>query len=192
MSTKKTHPDSQEAKDELVAEKAADTVEAGEAGKPEEKSEKHKDKAAEAQKKAQEELAAEKDKYLRLLAEYDNFRKRSQKERESVYSDVRADTALKFLPVYDNLERALKIESADEAYSKGVEMIFTQFKEILTNLGVCEITACAGTKFDPEVHNAVMHVEDESFGESEIIEEFQKGFKLGDKLIRCSIVKVAN
>lgn len=192
MSTKKTPPESQEAKDELASEKATDAPEASDTGKAEEKSEKHKDKAAEAQKKAQEELAAEKDKYLRLLAEYDNFRKRSQKERESTYSDVRADTALKFLPVYDNLERALKIETVDEAYSKGVEMIFTQFKEIIANLGVCEIPACAGTKFDPDIHNAVMHVEDESFGEGEISEEFQKGFKIGDKVIRCSIVKVAN
>ena len=192
MSTKKTPPESQEAKDELASEKATDAPEASDTGKAEEKSEKHKDKAAEAQKKAQEELAAEKDKYLRLLAEYDNFRKRSQKERESTYSDVRADTALKFLPVYDNLERALKIETVDEAYSKGVEMIFTQFKEIIANLGVCEIPACPGTKFDPDIHNAVMHVEDESFGEGEISEEFQKGFKIGDKVIRCSIVKVAN
>ena len=192
MSTKKTPPDSQEAEGELAAETATDTVETAEAGKSEEKSEKHKDKAAEAHKKAQEELAAEKDKYLRLLAEYDNFRKRSQKERECVYSDVRADTALKFLPVYDNLERALKIETVDEAYSKGVEMILTQFKEIITNLGVCEITASAGTKFDPAIHNAVMHIEDENFGEGVITEEFQKGFKLGDKVIRCSIVKVAN
>ena len=192
MSTKKTPPDSQEAKNELVSEKVAEATENAEAGKAGDKVEKHKDKVSEAQKKALEELASEKDKYLRLLAEYDNFRKRSQKERESVYSDVRADTALKFLPVYDNLERALKTETADEAYAKGVEMVLTQFKEILSNLGVCEISACAGTKFDPEIHNAVMHVEDESFGEGEITEEFQKGFKLGDKVIRCSIVKVAN
>ena len=192
MSTKKTPPDSQEAKDELASEKAANTAETAEAGKTEDKSDKHKEKMTEAHKKVQEELASERDKHLRLLAEYDNFRKRSQKERESVYSDVRADTALKFLPVYDNLERALKIETADEAYAKGVEMVLSQFKEILANLGVCEITACAGTKFDPEIHNAVMHVEDDSFGEGEITEEFQKGFKLGDKVIRCSIVKVAN
>ena len=192
MSTKKTPPDSHEAKDELASEKATDAAETSEAGKAEEKSEKHKDKAAEAHKKAQEELAAEKDKYLRLLAEYDNFRKRSQKERENTYSDVRADTALKFLPVYDNLERALKVETVDEAYSKGVEMVFNQYKEIVASLGVCEIEACAGTKFDPEIHNAVMHVEDEGFGEGVITEEFQKGFKLGDTVIRCSMVKVAN
>jgi len=192
MNTKKTPPDSQEEKDELTAEKTAETTEASQTGKIEEKPEKHKEKSAETHKKAQEELAAEKDKYLRLLAEYDNFRKRSQKERECVYSDVRADTALKFLPVYDNLERALKIETIDEAYSKGVDMILTQFKEIISNLGVCEIDAVTGTKFDPAIHNAVIHVEDENFGEGVITEEFQKGFKLGDKVIRCSIVKVAN
>ncbi len=189
MSTKKTAPDSQEGQDGL---KAETVVENAEAAKPEEKTEKHKDKSSEALKKAQEELACEKDKYLRLLAEYDNFRKRSQKERESVYSDVRADTAIKFLPVYDNLERALKVETADEAYRRGVEMVLTQFKEIIANLGVCEIEADAGTKFNPEIHNAVMHVEDESLGEGVIAEEFQKGFKLGDKVIRCSMVKVAN
>ena len=192
MSTKKTPPDSQEAKDKLAEETNAEASETAVTGKTEGKSDKHKDKSAEALKTAQEELAAEKDKYLRLLAEYDNFRKRSQKERENTYSDVRADTALKFLPVYDNLERALRIETADEAYRRGVEMVLAQFKEILTNLGVCEIEACAGTKFNPEIHNAVMHVEDESFGEGVITEEFQKGFKLGDKVIRCSMVKVAN
>ena len=173
----------------MSAEKAVETADASQTGKIEEK---HKDKSAETHKKVQEELAAEKDKYLRLLAEYDNFRKRSQKERECVYSDVRADTALKFLPVYDNLERALKIETVDEAYAKGVEMILTQFKEIIANLGVCEIEAGTGAKFDPAIHNAVIHVEDENFGEGTITEEFQKGFKMGDKVIRCSIVKVAN
>ena len=192
MSTKKTPPVSQESKDKLAEEINAEASETTGAGKTEEKSDKHKDKSAEALKKAQEELAAEKDKYLRLLAEYDNFRKRSQKERENTYSDVRADTALKFLPVYDNLERALKVETVDEAYSRGVEMVFNQYKEIIASLGVCEIEACAGTKFDPEIHNAVMHVEDDGFGEGVITEEFQKGFKLGDKVIRCSMVKVAN
>lgn len=139
-----------------------------------------------------EELATEKEKYLRIMAEYDNFRKRSQRERESVYTDVRADTVLRFLPVYDNLERAIKQVSSDEAYAKGVDMIMTQLKEVMANLGVSEITAEAGTVFDPELHDAVMHVEDETAGESVIVEEFQKGFKLGDKVIRFSVVKVAN
>ncbi|MGI5977892.1 MAG: nucleotide exchange factor GrpE [Oscillospiraceae bacterium] len=158
----------------------------------EEKSNKKKDKSAEELEKLRKELADEKDKYLRVLAEYDNYRKRSQKERESIYADVRSDTVEKFLPVYDNLERALKQETTDEAYSKGVEMIMAQFKEIMANAGVTEIEASAGTTFDPNIHNAVMHVEDETLGESVIVEEFQKGFRLGDKILRHSVVKVAN
>ncbi len=139
-----------------------------------------------------EELFTERDKCLRIMAEYDNFRKRSQKERESTYSDVRGDTVLKFLPVYDNLERALNQETEDEAYRKGVELIMAQYKEILEKLGVTEIPASEGTSFDPTVHNAVMHTENESLGENVIVEEFQKGFRLGDKVIRFSVVKVAN
>ena len=147
--------------------------------------------AREAEKLAVE-LATEKEKCLRLMAEYDNFRKRSQKEKENIYSDVRGDTVIKFLPVYDNLERALKQETSDEAYSKGVEMIMTQLKEIMASLGVTEIPAEVGTVFDPALHNAVMHVEDESLGEGVIAEEFQRGFKLGDKVLRFSVVKAAN
>lgn len=138
------------------------------------------------------ELKDEKDKYVRLAAEYDNFRKRSQKERENIYGDVRADTVLKFLPVFDNLERAISQPTTDEAYAKGVEMIMTQLREVLEKLGVSEIPAAAGTSFDPSVHNAVMHEEREDLGESVIVEEFQKGFRLGDKVIRFSTVKVAN
>lgn len=139
-----------------------------------------------------EELKDEKDKCVRLMAEYDNYRKRSQKERENIYADVRADTLLKFLPVYDNLERALKQETTDEAYQKGVEMTMNQFKGIMEQLGITEINANPGEKFDPEIHNAMMHVEDETLGEGVIVEEFQKGFRLGDKVIRFSFVKVAN
>lgn len=136
-------------------------------------------------------LQAEKDKYLRLLAEYDNYRKRSVKERENIYSEVRADTALKFLPVYDNLERALENETEDEAYKRGVEMIMTQFLETLKDFGITPIEALNG-KFDPELHEAVMHEVDEEKGENEVVFEFKKGFKLGDKVIRFSVVKVAN
>ena len=138
------------------------------------------------------ELASEKDKLLRTLAEYDNFRKRSQKERENIYSDVRGDTITKLLPVYDNLERALKQETTDEAYAKGVEMIMNQFVEIMLSFGVTEIAANPGDKFNPEIHSAVMHIEDESLGDGEIVELFQKGFMLGDKVLRFSVVKVAN
>ncbi len=131
------------------------------------------------------------DKYLRLMAEFDNYKKRSVKERENIYTDVRVDTVTRFLPVYDNLERALKAETADEAYKKGVEMTFHQLLDVFKKLGVEEIET-VGKTFDPTYHNAVMHVDDEEKGESEIVEEFQKGFKIGDKVIRFSMVKVAN
>lgn len=131
------------------------------------------------------------DKYLRVCAEYDNFRKRSLKEKEGIYGDVRSNVVTSFLPVYDNLVRALETKTEDEAYRKGVEMIMNQFNQTLEKLGVSEIPAL-GEKFNPELHNAVMHVDDESKGENEIVEVFQKGFKLGDKIIRFAMVKVAN
>ena len=139
----------------------------------------------------EKEQAALNDRYLRICAEYDNFRKRSQKEKEALYGDIRASTVSSFLPVYDNLERALKQGTEDEAYRKGVEMIMTQFNTTLEKLGVSPIE-CLGEKFDPTLHNAVMHVDDEEKGENEIVEVFQKGFKLGDKVIRFAMVKVAN
>ena len=136
-------------------------------------------------------LAAEKEKYLRLAAEYNNYRKRSQKERESIFRDVKADTVTKLLPVYDNLERTLKAECSDPAYKKGVELTMTQLKTIFDDLGVKPIAA-VGEKFDPALHNAVMHMESDEHDEGVIVEEFQKGFILGDKVIRFSLVKVAN
>ena len=140
---------------------------------------------------AKGQLAAEKDKYLRLLAEYDNYRKRSARERDNIYADVKADTITRLLPVYDNLERALKNPTADEAYRKGVEMTMTQFTETLRAMGVTPIDALGAT-FDPTLHNAVMHLEDPEKGEQEIVQEFQKGFKMGDRVIRFSMVQVAN
>ena len=136
-------------------------------------------------------LSEQEDKFLRLAAEYDNYRKRSQKEKESLYADAKSDTVLAFLPVYDNLERALKQDTADEAYKKGVEMTMTQLKQVLTKLGLEEIPAL-GQPFDPNLHNAVMHVEDDSVGENTIVEVFQAGFKAGDKVVRFAMVKVAN
>ena len=136
-------------------------------------------------------LAAEKDKYLRLAAEYDNYRRRSQKEKETTYADGKADTVLRFLPVYDNLQRALKAECSDPGFYKGVEMTMTQLVDILAKLGVTPIDA-EGQPFDPAEHNAVIHVEDETLGENVVVEEFQKGFKLNDKVIRFAMVKVAN
>ena len=131
------------------------------------------------------------DKYLRLLAEYDNYRKRSQKEKENAWTTAKAETIKEILPVYDNLERALKQETADEAYAKGVQMTMTQLKTVLEKLGVAEIPAL-GQTFDPNVHNAVMHMEDESLGENTVAEVFQTGFQMGDKIIRHAMVKVAN
>lgn len=137
------------------------------------------------------ELDEKESKYLRLAAEYDNFRKRSQKEKESIYADAKSDAVLAFLPVYDNLDRALKQETADEAYKKGVEMTLTELVKILDALGVKPFGE-AGEAFDPQRHNAVMHIEDESLGENVIAEVFQTGFAHGDKVIRFAMVKVAN
>ena len=139
----------------------------------------------------QTELAAEKDKNLRLRAEYDNFRKRSARESDNIYADVKAETLKKLLPIFDNLERALRQETADEAYKKGVEMTMNQFLEALKALGVTPIEA-VGQTFNPNEHNAVMHMEDPDKGEGEIVQEFQKGFKMGDRVIRFSMVQVAN
>ena len=137
------------------------------------------------------ELASEHDRFLRLAAEYDNFRKRNQKEREALYTDVKANTIAELLPVYDNLERALAAECTDEAFYKGVEMTMNQLKAIFEKMGVSEIPA-VGEKFDPNFHNAVMQVEVEGTESGTIVAEFQKGFKLGDKIIRFSMVQVAN
>lgn len=156
--------------------------------KAEKKSEKEK---ASTKKSLEEELHAEQDKYLRLLAEYDNFRRRSAKERENIYTDVRCETLKKFLPVYDSLSRALAQTPEDDACRKGLEMIMTQFEKSLAQLGVTMIEA-VGQPFDANLHNAVMHIEDETYGESIVVEEFEKGFQVGDKILRYSMVKVAN
>ena len=156
----------------------------------EEKSDEAKPKTEEAKPKA-DELAAMNDKYLRLCAEYDNFRKRSQKEKDAIYDEVKANTLKSFLPVYDNLVRALAQETQDEAYKKGVEMIMAQFRTTMEKLGVQEMD-CLGKTFDPAFHNAVMHIEDAEKGENEIVEVFQQGFLLGDRVIRFAMVKVAN
>ena len=141
--------------------------------------------------KLRKQMDEKEEQYLRLAAEYDNFRKRSQKEKDGIYQGAKSDAVAAFLPVYDNLERALKQETADEAYKKGVEMTMTGLKEILSKLGVEEIPAL-GETFDPALHNAVMHVEDENAGENTVVDVFQAGFKLGEKVIRFAMVKVAN
>lgn len=136
-------------------------------------------------------VAEQEDKFLRLCAEYDNFRKRTQKEKESIYADATAKAVSALLPVYDNLERALKQETCDEAYKKGVEMTMKGLQDALTALGVETIPAL-GESFDPNRHNAVMHCDDPEAGESTIVEVFQQGFICGEKVIRFSMVKVAN
>ena len=139
----------------------------------------------------EEKYNAEHDSYLRLAADYDNFRKRTVKEKEQSYSNGKADAVEKLLPVYDNLERALQQPTEDEAYKKGVEMTMTQLVGIFTGLGV-EIFGNVGDAFDPNIHNAVMHNEDEALGENTISQVFQKGFKMGEKIVRFAMVQVAN
>ena len=136
-------------------------------------------------------LAEAADKYLRLAAEYDNYRKRTAKEKEAIWTEAKAQTVAAFLPVYDNLERALKQPTSDEAYRKGVEMTMKGLQDALTGLGV-EVIPALGETFDPNRHNAVMHVDDPEAGENTIVEVFQQGFLCGEKVIRFSMVKVAN
>ena len=147
--------------------------------------------ASEAPEAPVQELVVPKEQFLRLAAEYDNYRKRTAKEKESLWTDAKADTVQAFLPVYDNLERALKQETTDEAYKKGVEMTMNQLKEVFAKLGVTEIEA-QGKPFDPNLHNAVMHIEDENLDENVVAQVFQAGFMLGEKVIRFAMVQVAN
>ena len=201
---KKKNPEAPEVEQAEVQEEKAEAKTEKKAAKAEKKTAKKTAKKAEAEPKAEPEkpaepkgpsleqqLAAEKDKYLRMLAEYDNFRRRSAKERENLYTDVRAETLKKFLPVYDSLNRALTQTPEVDASRKGLEMIMQQYENALEQLGVKPIET-VGKTFDANLHNAVMHIEDEAYGESEIVEEFEKGFAIGDKVLRYSVVKVAN
>ncbi len=193
MSDEKKNEEVIEEKPEAQAEEKAGTPkeEKKEKAKKEKAEKKKEEKTAPQEDKKPEAPQAQSDAYLRLLAEYDNYRKRSQREKDSLYADIKADTLLKFLPVYDNLVRALKQPTEDEAYRKGIEMIMTQFNTTMEKLGVEKIESL-GRTFDPALHNAVMHVDDETKGENEIVEVFQEGFRLGDKVIRFAMVKVAN
>ena len=167
--------------------------------KPEKKAKadkpKKEDKKTRELKKRIEELEGElselTDARLRLAAEYDNFRRRAQKEKEAAYSDAYADAIKEILPVIDNLERAAMFKDNDQV-SEGVVMTLNQFKATLEKLGVTEMDTAPGTKFDPNFHNAIMHTDDDNFGEGEIAEVFQKGYLRGDKVIRYAMVKVAN
>ena len=138
-----------------------------------------------------EKYEQEHDSFLRLAAEYDNFRKRSQKEKDSAYTNGKADTLAKLLPVYDNLERAMNQACEDAAYKKGVEMTMQGLIKIFSDLGV-EVYGEIGDEFDPNLHNAVMHIESEELGENTLSQVFQKGFRTGEKVIRFAMVQVAN
>lgn len=158
--------------------------------KKEKKVSKDKAKIAELEKMLEEKS----DTLARVMAEYDNFRKRTTKEKDALYNQAKADTIAATLAVIDNLERAIKAgetATSAESVNDGVKMILKQFMEILSSLGVESIEA-VGTEFDPELHNAVMHVEDETVGESVVVEQLQAGYKIGDRVIRHSMVKVAN
>ena len=139
----------------------------------------------------EEKYNAEREAHLRVAADFDNFRKRTIKEKEASYGNGKADAVAKMLPVYDNLERALNQPTEDAAYKKGVEMTMNELVKIFTGLGV-EIFGNVGDEFDPNIHNAVMHTDDESLGENTISMVFQKGFKIGEKIVRFAMVQVAN
>ena len=139
----------------------------------------------------EEKYNAERDAHLRVAAEFDNFRKRTVKEKEASYGNGKADAVAKMLPIYDNLERALNQPTEDAAYKKGVEMTMNELVKIFTSLGV-EVFGNVGDEFDPNLHNAVMHVENEELGENAIAQVFQKGFRIGDKVVRFAMVQVAN
>ncbi|MBQ6275040.1 MAG: nucleotide exchange factor GrpE [Oscillospiraceae bacterium] len=182
----------QESPEEEKTDKKADKKDEKKEKKFGRKKEDERVAALEAEKDALEkDKAALNDKYLRICAEYDNFRRRSQKEKDNLYGEIKANTVQQFLPVYDNLTRALKQGTEDEAYRKGVEMIMTQFENTLEKLGVKKIESL-GQTFDPKLHNAVMHVDDEEQGENTIVEVFQEGFTVNDRVIRFAMVKVAN
>ena len=179
--------------EEVVADEINETESAAETDEKASKADKKKTKKLEGElEKKEAELAEANDKYMRLFAEYDNFRKRTAKEKEGIYADAYLDALTQILPGLDNLERAAAFENADaESLKKGLELTLKSFSETLEKLGVREIEAL-GKTFDPNVHNAVMHVDDEAFGESEIVEVFAKGYARGDKVLRHSMVKVAN
>nr|WP_325196265.1 nucleotide exchange factor GrpE [uncultured Oscillibacter sp.] len=197
-------PEAQEAQETTAAEQTAPEAEkkeeqAAAEEKTDKKAKKKKEKTytltreqMEAAELAAKQLESVKDQFVRLTAEYDNYRKRTTKEKDNIYQDAKADTIKEFLAVYDNLERAMATEGdEDSPHKKGLEMIFHQYQEILKKLGVTEIEA-QGAPFDPEKHNAVMHIDDESLGENVVAQVFQAGFTLGDKVIRHAIVQVAN
>ena len=174
--------------EEELTEEAEDTADTPEETENEENNESTEQSEED---KLKAELADTKDKYLRLMAEYDNFRKRSAKERLDISASVKADTVADILPVLDNFERALGTETQDEAYKQGIEMIFKQFTDAMAKLGI-EAIDPVGEVFDPNIANAVNQIEDPELGENVVAQVFQKGYRIGDKVIRYAMVVVAN
>lgn len=200
MSEETKQPTPEEVEEtQAVPEPSEETAPEEETEKSEKKSRKKKEKGytftreqVEQMELAAKQLESVKDQFVRLTAEYENYRKRTAKEKDSLYQDARADTVREFLAVYDNLERAAATEGDDDSpHKKGLVMIFHQYQELLKNLGVEEIEA-QGQPFDPETMNAVMHVDNEDLGENVVAQVFQAGFRLGDKVVRHAIVQVAN
>ena len=202
MSEENKQPTAEEAAENQAETTEQETPETAEAPEKEEKAAKGKKKKEktytltreqmEAAELAAKQLESVKDQFVRLTAEYDNYRKRTTKEKDNIYQDAKGDTIKAFLAVYDNLERAVATEGGEDSpHKKGLEMIFHQYQDILKKLDVTEIEA-KGQPFDPERMEAVMHIEDENFGENEVTQVFQAGFMLGDKVIRHAIVQVAN
>ena len=200
MAEEKTQiPLDEEEKSEVVTEqfeadaKSNESEEGKSNGKAGKKSKKPDPRVMELEKKLEEkdaEIAEMNDRYMRMMAEYDNFRKRSAKEKDGIYADAYADALTSMLPIIDNLERAVGFTDAAQVL-KGVEMILKSADEVLSKMGV-EKFGNAGDTFDPNMHNAVMHIDDEEHGEGEIVEVFQKGYKKGDKIIRYAMVQTAN
>ena len=199
MSEENKQPLEQEVPETAEAQAEVEQETAQEPEKAEKKTKKKKEKGytftkeqVEQMELAVKQLETTKDQFTRLTAEYDNYRKRTTKEKDNIYQDAKADTIKAFLDVYDNLERAVATGGDEESpHKKGLEMIFQQYKTILEKLGVTEIRA-KGQPFDPEKMNAVMHIDDENLGENEVAQVFQAGFQMGDKIIRYAIVQVAN
>ena len=199
MSEENKQPLEQEVPETPEAQTEVEQETAQEPEKAEKKAKKKKEKGitftreqVEQMELAVKQLETTKDQFTRLTAEYDNYRKRTTKEKDNIYQDAKADTIKAFLDVYDNLERAAATEGGEDSpHKKGLEMIFQQYKTILEKLGVTEIEA-KGQPFDPEKMNAVMHIDDENLGENEVAQVFQAGFQMGDKIIRYAIVQVAN
>lgn len=186
-------PEKKKQQEDLPQEELQENQEAAQAApeEPAPQQEEAPDELAQAKQQLEQQLVEANDRLLRTLAEYDNYRKRTQKEKDSIYPQAQADTVARFLPVLDNFERAMQSECTDPSFKKGMEMIFDSLVHTLGELKVEEIGK-EGETFDASLHNAVMHVEDEAYGENVIVQVLQKGYRLGDRVIRYAMVKVAN